>query len=280
MQVKSRVIGGSVLSRLAALAGMVAMAVLMASPAQAQQTGYTTLFVDNDEQADGIAGCGTDAGYDTIQGAVDAAASGATISVCPGTYAENVTVVTPNLTITGIGDQLPVIDGDGGAHAVTIGSEDVDGAASGLTLANLVAQNSDNSGVWTDFVVNNVTISNVASINNGDGGDADGQDGFEVDTNAVIDNWAFSGITASGNFGTGLAFQGIATNVAVQSFDGTGSDNASAASSGNTSAAPAQMPATGGPSPLLLAAAGLLTLGVGVSGAVWLRSRRGVSQDL
>ena len=155
-------------------------------------------------------------------------------------------------------------------HAVTIGSEDVDNAADGLTLSNFVAQNSENSGVWTDFVVNNVTISNVAAINNGDGSDADGQDGFEVDTNAVIDSWTFAEIAASGNVRTGLAFQGVATNVAVQSFDGTGSDA--------SAAAPTQMPDTGGPS-LLLPAASLLALGLGVSGLVWFRSRR-TSQNL
>lgn len=50
---------------------------------------------------------------------------------------------------------------------------------------------------------------------------------------------------------------------------GEGSDNASAA--------PAQMPATGGPS--LLVPAGLLALGLGISSVVLLRSRR-ASQNL
>ena len=275
MQTRNTTMGGGSTFRsvfLTALFGFVLLAVVLASPVQAQNT----LFVDNDGEAGGVAGCGTDASYDTIQGAVDAAPSGATISVCPGTYGENVTVVTPNLTITGVGDELPIIDGTGGPHAVTIGTEDADNAADGLTLSNFVAQNSGNSGVWTDFVVNNVTISNVNAINNGDGSDSDGQDGFEVDTNAVIDNWTFTGISANGNVGTGLAFQGIATNVAVQSFDGTGSD-ASGSGSAST-AAPTQMPDTGGPS-LLLPAAGLLALGLCVSGLVWLRLRR-TSQNL
>ena len=143
-----------------------------------------------------------------------------------------------------------------------------------MTLSNFVAQNSGNSGVWTDYVVNNVTISNVAAINNGDGSGSDGQDGFEVDTNAVIDSWTFSEISASGNVRTGLAFQGIATNVAVQSFDGTGSDAAAGSDeSSGDAAAPTQMPNTGGPS-FLMPAAGLLALGLGVSGFFLLRSRR------
>ena len=277
MQTKNIVMGGSAFRSafLTALFGLVLLAVVLASPAQAQ----STLVVDNDDQAGGVAGCGADASYDTIQGAVDAAASGATINVCPGTYGENVEIITPNLTITGVGDELPVIDGAGGPHAVTIGTEDADNAADGLTLSNFVAQNSGNSGVWTDYVVNNVTISNVAAINNGDGSDSDGQDGFEVDTNAVIDSWTFTGISADGNVRTGLAFQGVATNVSVQSFDGTGSD--ATASSGNAAsdAAPTQMPDTGGPS-LLLPAAGLLALGLGVSGLVWFNSRRTSQNNL
>ena len=112
VQAKNIAMGGAAFRSafLTALLGLVLLAVVLASPAQAQNT----LVVDNDGQAGGVAGCGTDAGYGTIQGAVDAAASGSTINVCPGTYVENVTVATPNLTITGVGDQLPVIDGTGG----------------------------------------------------------------------------------------------------------------------------------------------------------------------
>ncbi len=44
---------------------------------------------------------GTRNPFDTIQGAVDVARSGATIWVCPGLYEETVTVETPRLTIKG-----------------------------------------------------------------------------------------------------------------------------------------------------------------------------------
>lgn len=49
----------------------------------------------------------------TIQAAVDAASSGDTIIVSPGTYYENVVVNTPNLTIKGAGDKKnrPYVDG-------------------------------------------------------------------------------------------------------------------------------------------------------------------------
>jgi hypothetical protein len=43
----------------------------------------------------------TTAHYATIQSAVSAASSGATIQVCPGTYAEKVTIATP-LTLRGV----------------------------------------------------------------------------------------------------------------------------------------------------------------------------------
>ena len=66
----------------------------MAQSTHAQTLPYppyngTTLVVDDDKVQ-----CPT-AGYSTIQSAVDAASPGSTIHVCPGTYAEQVTITKP-----------------------------------------------------------------------------------------------------------------------------------------------------------------------------------------
>jgi pectin methylesterase-like acyl-CoA thioesterase len=55
--------------------------------------------------------------YNTIQSAVSAAPSGATILVCPGSYAEQVTIATP-LTLRGVIDTPD----DAGAAVVTVPS--------------------------------------------------------------------------------------------------------------------------------------------------------------
>lgn len=77
--------------------------------------------------------------YTTIQAAVSAAASGATIEVCPGTYAEQVTITTP-LTLKGVVNTA----GNTGAAVVTIPTGTFSGAftqidiqASGVTLINI-----------------------------------------------------------------------------------------------------------------------------------------------
>ena len=81
------------------LSGISVLSVFVALPAYAA----TTLVVDNDGQGT-AANC--DAGgfaYSSIQAAVNAAAPGDTIFICPGTYPEQVVVTTRNLTIRGSG---------------------------------------------------------------------------------------------------------------------------------------------------------------------------------
>jgi len=77
--------------------------------------------------------------YNTIQAAVSAAPSGATIEVCPGTYAEQVTIATP-LTLKGVTDTT----GNAGASVVTIPGGTFSGAftqiliqATGVTLTDI-----------------------------------------------------------------------------------------------------------------------------------------------
>jgi parallel beta-helix repeat protein len=77
--------------------------------------------------------------YNTIQAAVSAAPSGATIEVCPGTYAERVTIAT-TLTLKGVTDTT----NDAGAVVVTIPGGTFSGAftqiliqATGVTLTDI-----------------------------------------------------------------------------------------------------------------------------------------------
>jgi parallel beta-helix repeat protein len=77
--------------------------------------------------------------YNTIQSAVSAAPSGATIEVCPGSYAEQVTIATP-LTLKGVADTTD----NAGAAVVVVPSTytsgqltQIDIQASGVTLTNI-----------------------------------------------------------------------------------------------------------------------------------------------
>jgi len=77
--------------------------------------------------------------YNTIQSAVSAAPTGATIQVCPGTYAEQVTIATP-LTLKGV---IGTTD-NAGAAVVTIPNGTFSGSftqidiqAAGVTLVNI-----------------------------------------------------------------------------------------------------------------------------------------------
>ncbi|MCO5195130.1 MAG: right-handed parallel beta-helix repeat-containing protein [Anaerolineae bacterium] len=98
----------------------------------------TTLFVDDDGTCGGQSPC-----YVTLQGAVDVAAAGDTISVLPGNYT-TVTITTDDLTLaaTTIADAT-VIDAAGGTFAVKISN------AKGVTLQDFTIQDAD-YGVWLE----------------------------------------------------------------------------------------------------------------------------------
>jgi nitrous oxidase accessory protein NosD len=72
--------------------------------ASAASAAATTHWVNDD--ASGYTPAGTscdDAGYPTIQDAVDAASTGDVVNVCPGTYTENVAISTSGLTVISTG---------------------------------------------------------------------------------------------------------------------------------------------------------------------------------
>lgn len=93
------------LSRTASFIFVAVFALVAALPVHAQ----TTLVVDDDGQGaatDCTAGTPT---FNSIQAAVNAAAPGDTIFICPGAYAEQVNVTTSDLTIRGAGANLTII---------------------------------------------------------------------------------------------------------------------------------------------------------------------------
>jgi Right handed beta helix region len=59
------------------------------------------IFVQTSVAAVVVGSCKTGVQFSTIQGAVNASPSGATIDICPGTYPEQVSI-TKNLTLTGV----------------------------------------------------------------------------------------------------------------------------------------------------------------------------------
>jgi len=106
-------------------------------------------------------GCGHGA-YSTIGAAVSAAASGDTITVCPGTYAEDVVISKP-LAIIGIGH--PVIDAANQFNGVQV-------LASGSTVRGFTVKNALGEGILVGLSttpVSDVTISGNTVENNDQG---------------------------------------------------------------------------------------------------------------
>ena len=137
----------------------------------------------NDGTGDGSAGNP----WLTIQHAVTAVSSGATINVAAGTYVENITI-TQTVTINGAGQGIttiyPAVSDPGGsgslghsnimlvsANNVTISNLTLDGDNPGLTSgfivngADIDARNGIiedfNAGIWNNTTVFNVTIRNI-----------------------------------------------------------------------------------------------------------------------
>src|SRR5512144_3106942 len=111
------------------LVGAVRAAVATVVLCAAAYTSAATLWVNDD--AASYVPPGTNclqAGYATIQGAVDAASPGDTINVCDGTYDENVVILTDDLTVVSTGGATATI------IAPTTSDHVVEVRGTGLTL--------------------------------------------------------------------------------------------------------------------------------------------------
>lgn len=140
---------------------MVLSALLIAVPVSAAPV---IRVVDDDGTYDAATnGCdGTDPAYTTIQAAVTAAVAGDTIIVCPGTYAENISV-SKSLTLQGVPGAI--IDGGAGGDAINV-------SANGLTIEgfeirngyNGIAGQSSNSTFLNNVIHDNLNVPGYAGL--------------------------------------------------------------------------------------------------------------------
>jgi len=122
---------------------------------------------------------GSDPSFTVIQAAVDAAANGDTILVCPGTYNESQIFVTKRLTLQGSGAAVTIIDGGGGFGVplqgmirLIPGAGTGDLVFDGFTVRNPRATTSESASRINLFVGSafdvNIIITNNIIIGSGD----------------------------------------------------------------------------------------------------------------
>ncbi|MFG2682210.1 nitrous oxide reductase family maturation protein NosD [Streptomyces sp. NPDC048392] len=111
---------------------------------------------------------------ESIQKAVDAAESGDTVLVTPGTYHESVRVSTPGLTLRGVGRSTVIrpspkkavdntcAEGGNGVCVIGTGDENV----KGVTVADLTVTGFTRSGVFS-MATDGLTVRNVTAVKNG-----------------------------------------------------------------------------------------------------------------
>ncbi|MEV8246803.1 MULTISPECIES: right-handed parallel beta-helix repeat-containing protein [Streptomyces] len=112
---------------------------------------------------------------ESIQKAVDAAESGDTVLVTPGTYRESVKVSTPGLTLRGMGRNTVIKPGtvkatadntcaEGGNGICVIGTKDEN--VKGVTVADLTVTGFTRTGVFS-MATDGLTVRNVTAVKNG-----------------------------------------------------------------------------------------------------------------
>ncbi|MFE7650549.1 right-handed parallel beta-helix repeat-containing protein [Streptomyces phaeoluteigriseus] len=108
----------------------------------------------------------------SIQKAVDAAASGDTVLITPGTYRESVTVTTPGLTLRGVGRGVVIEPAAKAAGTCAVGGNGICVAGTekhkveGVTLASLTVTGFTRSGVYA-VATDGLTVRNVTAVKNG-----------------------------------------------------------------------------------------------------------------
>jgi parallel beta-helix repeat protein len=173
-------IAGSVLASALLVGAMILQSTSVASADTA--TKKTTLFVSpSGNSANSGSSCRT-ARYSTIQSAVNAAPSWATVVVCQGTYTEDVIVSTPlslegrdaviqgTSTANGMCDQLgPTGPGSAPCLAgVTIKSSHVE--IEGFTVKNAIGEGILATGSLSGGSISDITIKDNKVVNNNTGG--------------------------------------------------------------------------------------------------------------
>jgi len=176
--------------------------------------------------------CKTGCAYNTIQGAVDAAASGDTVEIEPGVYVENVTIIGKQLLLVGSGAGLSVVDGSGDqAPVFTLGEAAGVAPASHITLLNLTITHGNTAGYGGGILVQGSAGLNLESslvIGNSAAG---GGGGIEIATSTgpssnifssrIEANSAGSQSTARGQTGGGIDVQtGVTLKISGSTIDG------------------------------------------------------------
>ena len=123
-------------------------------------------------------GCGTDAGYTTIQAAITAAVAGDTINVCAGTYAGPITINKSNLVLKGAKAGVPagpsatgnnrgggesIIEANAAAVVTYAGSTTVNTVLDGFTIRNLDRHGINNFTGSGHQVINNIITHDPAT---------------------------------------------------------------------------------------------------------------------
>jgi hypothetical protein len=184
--------------------------------------------------------CASGGEYTTIQDAIDSEPNNATITVCDGTYSENLLIDDKTLTLTAMPGTVEVLGGSNGSVVTVSDGADVTmsgfvltggvGDAGGgvrctgstLTLENNGLSNNasqtDGGGVYgsdCDVDIRNNQIANNAAANYGGGiycGDCDG----EIDGNTVENNISYEGgglFVDDGGGGGWFGGSGSTTNI-------------------------------------------------------------------
>ena len=146
--------------------------------------------------------CASGCAFSTVQAAIDAASAGATISICAGTFTENLRI-DKNLTLAGAGQGATTLNGNAANSVIAINPE-----LTAVTIRDLTITNGRSPGVGGGIsngkaqttLVNVLITGNVATTRGG---------GFDVDvagkvtlTNSTVTN-NFAGDFGGGAFNYG-----------------------------------------------------------------------------
>ena len=198
----------------AALAGTLIAAVCFAGVAPRPAHASTVRWV----AASGTAGAGTSceqpnyvgATHLSIQAAIDASSAGDEVMICSGEYAVGATItVNKNLTLTGSGSTLPILDGGNSTRIMSIGTSESQVAAMVRKLwirdGQIVGDGNFGAGISvhrdSDLIVEDSHFTNNRGESDGKGGgialmgpsDASSSGSLQVRRSTFKDNYGYDG---------------------------------------------------------------------------------------